>query len=95
LLWLVERIELRAQAKALSEAAALLKTNNEELCAHWRNPEYAYCAGYYERNLRCPECPEDRGEAYAVEEQAALYVAKLAQLRTKYKVGAVKGTEDE
>lgn len=94
LLWLVQRIEVHAQEKALREAAGVLKQGGVDLCAHRRSGEHPYCAGYFERNLRCPDCPEEDGAAEAVLELADACATKLVILRTKG-AAAVKEPDNE
>ncbi len=54
----------------ITEAIAAVEKAQRDTCALWR--ETGHCAGYVERDLRCPECPT--GDPHAS-------VAALEELR--------------
>lgn len=71
----------RIQREALIDGAASLRASLLEQCAARRAPGHPLinngnpsCSGYYERKLRCPDCPEESGAADVLDDLAGRIV---------------------
>lgn len=74
---LAQQHDQRIRRETLVGAAAALRASLLEQCASRRAPSHPLinegkpsCAGYYERSLRCPDCPEESGVADVLDELA-------------------------
>lgn len=74
---LAQQHNQRIRRETLIEAAAAMRASLLEQCAARRTPGHPLinngkpsCEGYYERKLRCPDCPEESGAADILDELA-------------------------
>lgn len=67
----------QVKARHYREAGALVRAAEAERCLAWRTPggpllnnNVPTCSGYYERGLRCHDCPEESDAASVLDDAA-------------------------